>query len=197
MTNVRLEQQLAFILEVDKLKTILRRSRILDQSRYENDAEHTWHLMLMALMLKEHANVQSLDMMRVLKMLVIHDIVEIDAGDTFAYDEKGHEDKFEREEAAAKRIFGLLPEDQEAECYALWREFEDRETPESKYAAAIDRLQPMLLNYHTGGLSWQENGVTSDKVLKRNRTIEEGSEALWEYAKNLVRQAVDNGYLPN
>ena len=195
MTNGRLEQQLAFILEADRLKTILRRSRILDQSRYENDAEHTWHLMLMAVMLKEHANAPNLDLMRVLKMLVIHDIVEIDAGDTFAYDEKGHEDKFEREEAAAKRIFGLLPSDQAGECYALWREFEDRETPESKYAAAIDRLQPMLLNFHSEGAAWQLHGVRSEQVYKRNAHIEEGSNALWLYAKKVIEEAVEKSYL--
>lgn len=186
---------MAFIMEADRLKGVLRRSYITDKSRRENDAEHTWHLMLMAVMLAEHANDKQLDLMKVLKMLVIHDVVEIDAGDTFAYDEKGHEDKFEREDAAARRIFGLLPVDQAQECYALWREFEERATPEAKYAAAIDRLQPMLLNFHTEGATWKENHITSKRVLHRNRMMEEGSRTLWEYAESLVTLAVERGYI--
>lgn len=191
----RLERQLAFIVEVDKLKSIFRRSRLINRSRYENDAEHTWHLMMMAMVLGEHANDKELDLFRVFRMLLIHDIVEIDAGDISAYDEKGQEDKFMREEEAAKRIFGLLPKDQAQECYALWREFEERATEESRFASAIDRLQPMVQNYHTEGLSWKENGVTSDKVFSRNRQIEEGSTVLWNYAEAMIKRCVDNGFL--
>ncbi|RXZ79350.1 HD domain-containing protein [Paenibacillaceae bacterium] len=195
MTNNRLDKQLEFIIEVDKLKSILRRSKLADGSRLENDAEHTWHLMMMAVLLQEHANNKEIDIARVVKMLMIHDIVEIDAGDTFAYDTKGHEDKAEREQLAAARLFGLLPDDQREECLALWNEFEHRNTDEAKYAAALDRLQPMLLNFENKGTSWNSNGITSDRVLAYNAHIANGSEALWEYAQELVRRAVDKGYL--
>lgn len=194
--TTRLERQIAFIIETDKLKHILRKARVLGADRYENDAEHTWHLALMALVLQEHANDPNLDLARVMKMLLIHDIVEIDAGDTFAYDEKGHEDKQEREQKAADRLFGLLPEEQRDEVMALWHEFEAHETPEAKFALALDRLHPMLLNFHNEGQSWRENGITSDRVLKRNAVIGEGSETLWSYAERMVRQAVERGYLP-
>ncbi|WP_409342955.1 HD domain-containing protein [Paenibacillus sp. MBLB4367] len=195
MTNERLLSQLSFIVEIDKLKTILRKSLIMDGSRLENDAEHTWHLAMMALILNEHANDKSLDILRVLKMLLIHDIVEIDAGDTFAYDVKGNEDKAERENAAAERIFGLLPADQKAECLLLWQEFEVRQTSEAKYAAALDRLQPLLHNYHTQGYSWKKHGITSDMVLARNKHIASGSEELWAFAQELIQSAVAKGYL--
>jgi putative hydrolases of HD superfamily len=195
MTTERLERQLEFIVEVDKLKSVYRRSRLINRSRYENDAEHTWHLIMMAMVLSEHSNRKDLDLFRVFRMLLVHDIVEIDAGDTFAYDDAGHLDKFEREDEAAKRIFGLLPEDQAKECYALWREFEDRTTDEAQFAAAVDRLQPMLHNYHTEGSSWKENGVTSDKVLSRNKHVAEGSTTLWDYAEKMIRRAVERGYL--
>lgn len=192
----RLEQQIAFIIEVDKMKQIFRKTKVLGTDRYENDAEHTWHLALMAVVLQEHANVPALDLARVMKMLLVHDIVEIDAGDTFAYDVKGHEDKEEREQKAADRLFGLLPEGQRDEVMALWHEFEAHETPEARFALALDRLHPMLLNFHNKGQSWRENGITADRVLTRNAVIEDGSEALWEYAKRMLRQAVEQGYLP-
>jgi putative hydrolase of HD superfamily len=191
----RLERQIAFIIELDKLKNILRKTKVLGTTRYENDAEHTWHLALMAIVLAEHANVPELDLARVVKMLLIHDIVEIDAGDTFAYDEKGHEDKQEREQKAADRLFGLLPEDQGGELMALWHEFEAHETAEARFALALDRLHPMLLNFHNNGQSWRENGITHDRVLARNRVIEDGSQALWDYAQRMVREAVERGYL--
>lgn len=191
----RLEQQLSFILELDKLKHIYRKSRLIRSERFENDAEHTWHLAVMAVMLAEHAN-EPLDMMKVLKMLLIHDVVEIDAGDTFAYDEKGLEGKADREREAANRIFGLLPDDQKRECMALWEEFEARESAVSKYAASIDRLQPLLLNYENKGQSWKEHGIASDRVMARNRHIGEGSAALWEHAARLIGKAKENGYFP-
>lgn len=191
----RLQQQLAFIIEVDKLKTILRQTLISDRSRQENDAEHSWHLSLMAVLLAEHANTPNLDLLKVLKMLLIHDIVEIDAGDTFAYDEKGHADKEEREEKAAQRIFRLLPDDQYEEVYRLWREFEERETPEAKFASALDRLQPMMLNYKSEGFAWKKHGIKRDQVLKRNAQIAEGSSMLWEYAKQLIDEATTKKYL--
>jgi len=195
MNLERLQQQIAFIIEIDKLKSIYRQSIIIDKTRNENDAEHSWQLAMMAVVLLEHANTKVIDPLRVIKMLLIHDLVEIDAGDTFAYDDVGHEDKYERELAAAERIFGLLPDDQSVELLTLWKEFEERETAEAKFAAALDRLAPMLLNYHTGGKSWNDHGITSDQVLQRNRHINDGSTDLWEYAKSFIADAVQQGIL--
>jgi putative hydrolase of HD superfamily len=193
--NQRLLQQLDFLVEVDKLKSVYRRSYITDRSRHENDAEHTWHLTMMAILLLEHVDNQQLDILRVLKMLIVHDLVEIDAGDTFAYDEQGHEDKYEREQAAARRLFGMLPDDQREELMTLWEEFEARQSPEAQYAAALDRLQPLIQNYRTEGVSWREHGVTSDKVLARNRHIGDISSELWAYVQSLVADSVNKGYL--
>ena len=179
----------------DKLKQVLRQTWHLDESRRENDAEHSWHLAVMAMLLLEHAKEPGLDLLRVLKMVLVHDIVEIDAGDTFAYDEVGALDKDEREQAAARRIFNILPEDQAAELRALWDEFEARQTAEARYAAALDRLQPLLHNYHTRGKAWRQHGVTSAQVLARNCHVAEGSPALWEFAEGLIRDAVAKGYL--
>jgi putative hydrolase of HD superfamily len=190
-----LEQQIEFILEMDKLKHIFRKSRLIRSERFENDAEHTWHLAVMAMLLAEHANEPDLNMLKVFKMLLIHDVVEIDAGDTFAYDDKGLEGKYERELAAANRLFGLLPEDQRDECMQLWEEFEARDTGEAKFAAAVDRLQPLLINVQNEGQSWKEHGITSDRVLERNRHIGEGSTALWQYAEALIGKAVEQGIL--
>lgn len=191
----RLQQQIAFIMEIDKLKTILRQTLLTDLSRRENTAEHSWHLAVMALFLMEHANEPNLDIMRVVKMVLIHDIVEIDADDTFAYDLQGHEDKAEREQKAAERIFQLLPDDQRDELFGLWREFEERITPEAKFAAALDRLHPMLHNYYTEGAAWRRHGITSSQVYERNRHIREGSERLWELAERLIQSAAAKGYL--
>lgn len=190
----RLARQIAFIAEIDKLKSILRQSYLMNRSRQENDAEHTWHLAMMALVLAEHAN-HPVDLHRVIQMLLVHDLVEIDAGDTILYDDKGQKDKEERERRAADRIFGLLPEDQARELRTLWDEFEARETPESRFAAAIDRFQPMLHNYRTEGMTWQKHGITSDRVLARNRHIGEGSARLWDHAEAMIHDAVRKGYL--
>ncbi len=195
-TSDRLEQQIRFILEIDKLKTVLRRSYLLNGSRYENSAEHSWHLAVMALVLAEHAN-EPVDLCRVLKMLLVHDIVEIDAGDTYCYDEVANQDKAERERRAAERLFGLLPPDQRDELRALWEEFEARQTPEAKFAAALDRLMPLMHNFFTGGRSWQEHGVTLEQVLERNSPTAEGSATLWAFAKRLIDQAVEQGLLPS
>ncbi|MFD0712733.1 HD domain-containing protein [Paenibacillus sp. GCM10027626] len=195
MNLERLQQQIAFIMEIDKMKSIYRKSIITDRSRQENDAEHSWHLAMMAVVLLEHANAKSIDPLRVIKMVLVHDLVEIDAGDTFAYDDAGHEDKYDRELAAAERIFGILPEEQGCELMELWQEFEARATPESQFAAAIDRLAPMLLNYYTEGHSWKEYGITSDQVIARNRHIGNGSEALWQYAQTFIEDAVQKGFL--
>lgn len=190
----RLKKQLNFIMEVDKLKEIFRQSIVSSGSRRENDAEHSWHIALMAILLSEHAN-ERVDVLRVVKMLLLHDIVEIDAGDTYNYDEEALLDKRQREEAAAKRLFGLLPNDQRDEFMELWEEFERRATPESRYAAALDRLQPMLLNYMTKGKSWIDHGITSDMVFRKNRHIEEGSEALWGFTEDMLGECIDRGYL--
>jgi putative hydrolase of HD superfamily len=190
----RLGRQLAFVLEIDRLKTILRQTAIADGSRRENSGEHSWHLAMMALVLAEHSP-EPVVLERVLGMLLVHDIVEIDAGDTFAYDTTGNLDKLEREERAAERIFGLLPDDQAAEIRVLWDEFEVRETPEARFAAALDRLQPILLNMATEGRAWREHGVTAEMVLERNRHVAEGAPALWEHIRGLVDEAVGRGWL--
>ena len=194
MNTERLHQQIAFILEIDRLKSVLRRTYLINDPRHENSAEHSWHLAMMALLLAEHANVE-VNLLSVLKMLLVHDIVEIDAGDTYCYDVVGSEDKAAREEQAAQRIFGLLPDDQQAELHQLWTEFEARVTPEAKFAAALDRLMPILHNYHTEGRSWLAHGITSAQVLERNRHAEEGSEALWSYVEEIIADAVKQGYL--
>ncbi|WP_442598587.1 HD domain-containing protein [Neobacillus sp. D3-1R] len=195
MNNQRLLDQIQFIVEIDKLKSIFRQSFIMDKSRNENDAEHTWHLSVMAIILLEHANDAHLDILKVLKMILIHDLVEIDAGDTFLYDEQGYMDKEERELKAAKRLFGLLPADQQEEYFSLWREFETKETPEARFAGALDRLHPLLHNYYTEGHTWKKHGLTSDRVLDKNKQIEWGSKELWKFAEDLIHDAVRKGYL--
>ena len=191
----RLEQQLAFLLELDKAKSIFRQSYVTDGSRKENDAEHMWHLAMFVIVLAEHAG-EPIDVTKVLKMVLIHDIVEIDAGDAFVYDEAARLGKAAAELAAAERLYGLLPEDQGAELRALWDEFEAKVTPEARFAGAVDRLQPLLLNVTTKGRSWQEHGITSDRVLALNARIELGSPALWSHVQEILRDAVTKGYLP-
>jgi len=191
----RLQKQIEFIKEIDKLKHILRQTMLMDGSRRENDAEHTWHLAMMAIVLLEHSPEPHPDLSKVLKMLLVHDIVEIDAGDTFAYDTAGHEDKQERELTAAERIFGLLPEDQKQELMSLWLEFEERQSTEAKYAAAIDRVQPLLHNYYTGGLTWKKHGVRSSQVLDRISGVVDIIPPLYELVTGLIRDAVHKGYL--
>jgi putative hydrolase of HD superfamily len=191
----RLAEQIRFIAEVDKLKGILRQTLVIADRRQENDAEHSWHLTLLAITLAEHANQPNLDLLRVLKMLIIHDLVEIDAGDTFAYDTARRVDQHEREARAADRIFGMLPPEQGAEYRAWWDEFEARETPESKFAAAVDRFQPMLLNCLTDGAAWQKHGVTKSMVIARNQHIREGCAPLWDYALTMINEAVAKGNL--
>ena len=194
MNTERLGQQIAFLLEIDKLKTVLRRTYLLDDPRHENSAEHSWHLAVMAMLLAEHANAP-VNLLHVLKMLLIHDVVEIDSGDTYIYDVAGNASKAAREQEAAERIFGLLPDDQQGEMHRLWEEFEARETPEARFAAALDRLMPMLHNYHTQGRSWREHGVTDAQVIGHNGHMADGSVALWEYAEAMIKDAVGKGYL--
>ena len=191
----RLGQQIGFIVEIDKLKQIFRQTLLLADRRQENDAEHSWHLSLMAVLLAEHAVETDIDILRVVKMLLVHDLVEIDAGDTFAYDAEAHKDKEEREMKAAERIFNLLPSDQARILRGLWDEFEARQTPEARYAAALDRLQPVLMNLHGGGDDWRLHGITKSQVIAYNRHIEEGAPSLWEYVRKSVDEAVERGIL--
>ena len=189
----RLARQLQFILEIDKLKSIYRRTYLVDGARHENSAEHSWHLAMLAMVLAEHAN-ESLDVSKVVRMVLVHDIVEIDAGDTYIYGDQG--DKAEREGRAADRIFGLLPPDQEAEFRGLWEEFESGATAEARFAAALDRFVPQLHNYHTQGRSWKEHGITAERVLLRNEEMSSGSVTLWEWTQILIERAVAEGLLP-
>ncbi|MGE4484193.1 MAG: HD family hydrolase [Oscillospiraceae bacterium] len=191
----RLLQQIKFITEIDKAKQIFRQNVVIGTKRNENDAEHSWHLAIMAMLLSEYAKDKDMDILKVIKMVIVHDLVEIDAGDTFCYDEKGYEDKKEREMRAADRLFSILPEDQANEIMALWREFEEEETKEACFAASLDRLQPLILNYSTEGYTWKKPGVTSEKVFKRNGMLEENVPELWDYAKEIIEDSVEKGYL--
>lgn len=190
----RLSRQIAFLVECDRLKNVLRQTLSPGTLRQENSAEHSWAVCLFTMTLAEHSNVP-IDVGRVLRMLIIHDVVEIDAGDTFAYDSDGLASQHEREARAADRIFGLLPPDQAASFRELWEEFEAQETPEAKFAMVVDRLQPMLLNCLTGGASWRRHGVTHAQVLARNSCIASGSSALWAHIRALVDEALQNGHL--
>jgi len=190
----RLNRQIGFILEVDKLKSIVRRTYLLNTDRAENTAEHSWHLAIMAILLAEYAN-EPVDVGRVVKMVLVHDLVEIDAGDTYIYDVAAERDKVDRERAAADRIFGLLPSDQGEELRQLWEEFEACCTPEARFALALDRFIPQLHNYYTQGRSWLEHGITADRVLERNKPMAMGSEKLREFARALLDDAVAKGFL--
>lgn len=191
----RLEQQLNLIIELDKLKSVLRRTRVKSvEGRLENSAEHSWHVALMAILMQEHAN-EPVEISKVMKMLLLHDIVEIDAGDTFVYDTVASAQQEEKERIAAERLFGLLPDDQGDELKAIWLEFEQAQSAEAKYAKALDRIIPMLLNYHNDGQSWQEHGVTKHQALTINRKIEDGSTILWHKAKQLIEEASEKGWL--
>lgn len=188
------EKQMAFIMELDKIKKIGRQTYLSDASRKENDAEHSWHLALMAFMFADYAN-EKIDVLKTMKMVLLHDVVEIDAGDTYAYDTEANKTKRERELKAADRIFGMLPEGQAAEYRGLWDEFEAMETAEAKYANMLDKVQPLLLNDASGGKSWSEHGVKKSQVMARNTRTHEGSEELWAYAKNLIERNTAEGKL--
>ena len=190
----RLEKQIQFIVEADKVKNIFRQTYLADGRRKENDAEHSWHLALMAVLLKEHMN-EDADVARVMIMVLIHDLVEIDAGDTYAYDEKGAQTKREREVKAAERIFGILPEDQGRYFRELWEEFEAYETPEAKFAHLLDNFQPILLNDASGGKSWVEHGVHKSQPMKRNERIPGTSDIIWEKMQEIFEKHVENGIL--
>ena len=190
----RLARQIAFLIECDRLKDIVRQTLNAHSGRPENDAEHSWALCLFVMTLAEHSNTP-IDVLRVMKMLLIHDIVEIDAGDTFAYDTARLVDQHEREAVAANRLFGLLPDDQSAEFRALWDEFEDRQTADARFAHAIDRCQAMLLNCLSKGVTWSRHNVRLDQIRARNAPIGDGSAALWTHMSHLLDEAVQAGHV--
>ncbi len=187
-------KQIQFIKEIDKIKYIQRRTCLFNSDRPENDAEHSWHLALMAIALSEHAN-KPVDILKVIKMVLIHDIVEIDSGDVFVYDKSKSHKNTEEEFAAAKRIFGLLPENQAKELIDLWKEFEDGETDDAKFAKSLDKLEPLLQNFSNNGGTWDKYNVTYNEVYTQKKSINNGSGTLWEYAENLLNESVDKGIL--
>jgi putative hydrolases of HD superfamily len=190
----RISTQIQFILEIDKLKRILRRNHISDGSRVENDAEHSWYFSLIAIVLAEYAN-EKIDLAKVVRMALIHDLVEIDAGDTFIYDDAAKVSQKEREEKAAERIYNLLPPDQSKEMLAVWEEFEACVTPEAQYARSIDRFSAIILNYASNGKTWKQHNVDLEKIMNVNKRIENGSKALWDYTKGIIDDAVRKGMI--
>ena len=195
MDTQRLERQLEFIIEIDKLKKVLRQSPLTDGSRRENTAEHSWHIAVMTLVLAEHADCTGIDICRVVKMLLIHDLVEIDAGDTFCYDAAAVKDQPRREAAAADRIFTLLPDDQAAAFRGLWEDFQENRSPDARFANAMDRFQPLLHNAASGGGTWRRFDVKRGQVVARNRPISQGAPRLWQRALELIDRAVAEGVL--
>lgn len=193
INDERLRQQLDFLIEMDRLKHVLRRSPLVDGSRVENSAEHSWHLGLMAMTLAEYAN-EPVDVTHVMKMVLVHDIVEIDAGDTYAYDPGANHGKAERERRAAERLFGLLPADQRAELLALWEDFEARQTAEARFANALDRLIPLLHNYLNQGRVWRANSVTVQQVRQRMAPVVEGSAVLAGIVQAILTDSIERGY---
>lgn len=194
MNRSRLDRQLAFIAELDKLKRVLRMTSVMDESRRENSAEHSWHLAVMAPLLAEYGP-EGLDLLRAMKMLVIHDVVEIDAGDTFCFDPEANRDKEERETLAAERLFGLLPPDQEADLRQLWDEFEARTTPEARFANALDRLSGLLQNYHNDGGTWRLHEVPLEQVRERMAPIRDGAPDIWPFVEKVLARAVESGWV--
>ena len=191
----RLQQQIEFMLEIDKLKHILRRTILTNRSREENSAEHSWHIAIAVFLFSEYAQDQNIDWYRVIRMLLVHDLVEIDAGDTYCYDHQSRKDQAQREQKAAERIFKILPLDQSRSFRELWDEFENRETPESKYANALDRLQPFLQNYATKGQIWRKNNITRRQVKDRMQPMFDGAPLLWNLVELLIDDAVQKKYL--
>ena len=188
----RMKQQFAFIQEIDKQKSVFRQTYLANGSRKENDAEHCWHMAVMAILMAEYAN-EEIDLLHTLSIILVHDLVEIYAGDTYAYDTEGNASKREREVAAADKLFALLPDDQRDKFRGLWDEYEEGVTPEAKYAASMDRIQPLMLNNASGGLAWKEHDVKASQVYGRNAKTAEGSAALWEYAdENFIKPNVGN-----
>lgn len=194
--NRRLMQQIDFILEADKLKNVIRRNYLSDDSRRENTAEHSWHTMLTALLLYDYAeNKQELNLLHIMKMIAIHDLVEIEAGDTFMFDTEANKHKFDKENQAAKKIFTLLPYDQGKEYYDIWLEFEKEETPDAIFAASVDKIMPVLLNTYSKGTSWRESQITAEQVLTTLKVIEKGPRKVQELLEELVAIAKEKGQL--
>jgi putative hydrolases of HD superfamily len=191
----RFDKQIQFIIEIDRLKRVVRQSLLMDSTRKENSAEHSWHLAVMAIVLSEYANENNIDYQRVLQMLLVHDLVEIDAGDTYCYNKEKSQTQTERETEAAERIFNLLPSNQARMFHDLWNEFEAQTSAESRFADALDRLHPLLHNYTTKGKIWQVNGIKSSQVLEKMEPIKTASPFLWEYAVQLIEDAVTKGFL--
>ena len=194
MLTDNLLKQISFIKEIDKLKYIQRKTKLFNSDRNENDAEHSWHLAMMTIVLAEHSDV-AIDVLKVLKMVLIHDIVEIDAGDVFIYDTQKNHTNTDEELLAAKRIFGLLPEEQAKEFIAIWEEFEAGITDEAKFAKSMDRFEPLLQNASNNGGTWTEFNVDYQKVYDKKKAIKNGSSSIWEYAENLINESVDKGIL--
>lgn len=193
MEKSRLEQQFRFALEIDKEKRILRQTTKSGMAGKENDAEHAWHMAVMAMVLKEYAN-EEIDVLRTIELVLTHDLAEIYAGDTYAYDEEGKKDQKEREDSAAERLFGLLPDDQKEYFLGLFREFQECETPESRFANALDNVQPAMLNASNRGGDWRSHGVKLSWILKRNEKTGKGSAALWDYSReHFIRPNVEAG----
>ncbi len=191
----RIEKQFAFIKEIDKEKFIERQTLLTDGERRENDAEHAWHMALMTVILSEYSN-EKIDVLKTVTMLLLHDIVEIDAGDTYCYDEEGKKTQHEREQRAADRIFGLLPDDQCEKLKKLWLEFEEGKTPEAKFAHTMDNIQPVMLNDATDGKMWAKRKIALSQVLGRQKSTPKGSQTLWEYSyNNFIKPNVDKGRL--
>lgn len=190
----RMKQQIAFLMEIDKVKNIFRQTYLADGKRKENDAEHSWHLTIAAFLLKEYV-AEDVDVMKVMIMVLIHDLVEIDAGDTYAYDAEGAKTKCAREVAAADRIFGMLPEDQGGYFRELWDEFEAYESDDAKFAHLLDNFQPLLLNHESNGKSWTEHHVKKSQIYKRNEKIEETSPEVWEWMKQIVEEHIALGHV--
>lgn len=194
MLNENLLRQINFIKEIDKVKYIQRKTKLFNSDRNENDAEHSWHLAVMAIVLAEHSN-EDIDVLKVVKMVLIHDIVEIDAGDTFIYDTQKDHANTDEERLAANRIFGLLPKEQAEELIAVWEEFEAGETKEAKFAKAMDRLEPLLQNTSNEGGTWNEFGVGYNKVYEKKKVIDNGSNTIWQFAEKLINDSVEKGIL--
>ena len=194
MQTDNLLRQINFIKEIDKVKYIQRKTKLFNSNRNENDAEHSWHLAMMTIVLAEHSNV-AIDVLKVLKMVLIHDIVEIDAGDTFMYDTTKSHSNTEEERIAANRIFGMLPPEQAEEFISIWEEFEGGQTNEAKFAKSMDRFEPLLQNTSNNGGTWTEFGVDYNKVYEKKKVIKDGSNSIWEYAENLLNESVEKGVL--
>lgn len=194
MVKDRLKRDIEFILELDKMKSIIRQTSLIDNSKREDDAEHSWHIAVMAMVLSEYAN-DEIDVCKVIKMLLVHDLVEIYAGDTFCYDKEASKSKKQRELEAADKIFGILEEDKGRELRSLWEEFEEMETKEAIFAAAMDRLEPIFSNYYSGGGTWVKFNVKKEEIFKRVEPIKKASDEIWQFTMNIINDAIEKGYI--